>query len=82
MSIRQIEKMKNDATKHAVRVTQLFPLWVLRTKYGFGEKRLKEFAAHYSDLMESYNKGYLDLEDISEALKEESGVNFYEESKL
>lgn len=82
MTGRQIKKLKENATNHAVKVTQLLPLWVLRTKYGFGKKRLLEFSDHYADLMESYSEGYLDLEDIMTALEDETGINFYEESKM
>lgn len=78
MSGKQIKKLKESATNKAIKVTKLFPLWVMRNKYGFGKKRLKEFAGHYTQLIEDYNNGYLDLEDIAKTIEEETGVNVME----
>lgn len=73
MTVKQIENLKKNATKEAVRVTQLFPLWILRNM-GWGEKRLTRFLEEYADLIDSYNRGYLSLEDIANQLYEETGV--------
>ena len=73
MTIKQIENLKKNATKQAVKVTNLFPLWILRNM-GWGEKRLNQFLADYADLLDSYNRGYLSLEDIANQLYEETGV--------
>lgn len=73
LSVKQLQDLKKNATKEAVKVTQLFPVWVLRNQ-GWGEKRLKRFLEDYSDLIDSYNRGYLNLEDIATTLDEETGV--------
>lgn len=73
MTIKQIENLKKNATKQAVKVTNLFPLWILRNM-GWGEKRLNQFLEDYADLLDSYNRGYVSLEDIAKQLYEETGV--------
>lgn len=68
------KKMQRKATEQAVQITNVFNLWVLRTKFGFGEKRLNEFRGHYSDLLDSFNKDYVSLPDIAQQLYKETGV--------
>lgn len=74
----QIENIKLKATSEAMdfafRQMMLLPLMVLRDKYGYGAKRLEEFIDNVADMLDSYNKGYLDLDDIEKALKEETGI--------
>lgn len=73
--IKQLEnKASKEATEKAVNVMLLFPLLILRDKYGFGPKRLPEFQGHFQELWDSYTSGYLDLEDIALTLYEEAGV--------
>lgn len=72
------EKMQRKATSDAVQITNLFNLWVLRTKYGFGPKRLGEFMEYYNDLLDSFNKGYISLPDIAQQLEKETGIRLDE----
>lgn len=74
MSVREINKLKESATIRAVNITQLFPLMILRDKYGFGSKRLKDFQQHYNNMLDAYNKGYIELEDIANTIYKETGV--------
>ena len=73
----QIEQLKKDAAKEAIgtviELTLGLPAMVLKDKYGFGKKRLPEFLDHVVDLYESYEMGYLTLQDIRTALWEEGG---------
>lgn len=80
ITAKEREKIHRKATKNAVAITQLFPLWVLRTKYNFGEKRLREFMAHYAELTEAFNKGYVTLPDIAQQLEKETGIRLDEEA--
>lgn len=48
-----------------------FVLMTLRDKFGFGEVRAKRFKAHFEELVDSYNKDFLTLEDMKKALLEE-----------
>jgi hypothetical protein len=71
----QIQQMKKDAAKEAVgtviELTLGIPAMVLKDKYGFGKKRLPEALDHMVDLYESYEQGYLTLQDIRRTLWEE-----------
>ena len=73
----QIQQMKKEAAKEAVgtviELTLGIPAMVLKDKYGFGKKRLPEALDHMVNLYESYEQGYLTLQDIRKTLWEEGG---------
>ncbi len=79
MTVKELEKVKRNATDTAVKITHLFPIWILRTKYGFGEKRLREFMEQYAELLDAFNKDYVSLPDIAKQLEEETGIRLDEE---
>lgn len=74
----QIENIKLKATSEAMdfafRQMILLPLMVLRDHYGFGAKRLEDYIDYVADMLDSYNKGYLNLDDIEKTLEEETGI--------
>ncbi len=78
MTVKELEKVKRNTAKKAVRITHLFPLWVLRTKHGFGEKRLRRFMAEYAELLDAFNKDYVSLPDIAQQLEKETGIRLDE----
>lgn len=47
---------------------------ILHDKFGFGEKRLKKFMEHYTDILDSYSKGYVSMQDLNDTLHEETGI--------
>ncbi len=49
-------------------------LFVLRDEFGFGKMRLQRVCDHVNDLFDAMAEGYLDIEDIINALKEEVGI--------
>lgn len=51
------------------------PMWVLRTKFGYGRDRLNKFIIEFNELVDSINEGYLDFDDIINTLKEEVDVD-------
>lgn len=73
MTVKELEKTKENATKNAVQITQLFPLWVLRNQ-GWGEKRIRRFMDEYDELWDAYNRGYVSLVDIAQQLEKETGI--------
>lgn len=79
LTVREINKLKVSATSRAIQITKLFPLMILRDKYGFGGKRLTDFLGHYSNMLDAYNKGYIKLEDIANTIYEETGVKISDE---
>lgn len=74
------DKMQRKATEDAIKITNLFNLWVLRTKYGFAGQRLREFMEHHNDLIDSFNRNYVGLPDIAQQLYKETGIRIDEES--
>lgn len=79
----QIEAMKRKAFEdgekssidRASKWSMFAPMMVLRDYFGFGGQRLKRFYENLIDMYDSIDKDYLDLEDISETLKEEAGID-------
>lgn len=50
------------------------PVMVLHDKFGFGPVRCERFTDAVLDLYDSFEKGYVTLDDIHGALKEECGI--------
>lgn len=75
----QITRMKKNAVNEAMSVAFTLmlgiPVMVLHDKYGWGgKKRLPDFMDYVLDLYDSFNKGYLTLDDIRQTIEEETGV--------
>lgn len=51
--------------------------WLLHDKYGFGKKRLGQFAEEIYNFCNGYvAEGYLSVEDMAQTLDEECGIHF------
>jgi hypothetical protein len=76
-TLEQINAMKRQAVDEAVRelmeLTIGLPAMALRDKKGWGKKRLSWLAQAVLELYESYDQGYLTLQDIRDTLREECG---------
>lgn len=70
------EKAALEAMDIAFVMMMSIPIMVLRDKYGFGKKRLDAFSDYVLDLYDSFNKGYITLDDLRETLKEEVNIEF------
>lgn len=71
-------KNRRDANKLITtswRVTLLLALWALHDDFGFGKKRLEQFIAKVVDLLDSYTRGYVNLDDLYDTLKKETGID-------
>ena len=68
---RRNEQKLIDATFQA---NMILTLTVLRDGFDFGTVRLERFIDKYQDLLDSYNKGYISVEDLAETLKKETGI--------
>lgn len=79
-SIKQIRKMKAEeyekGQQEALNIVNVFPLLVLRDKFGFGKKRLKRFSEEYLEVIDAYNKDYLDFYDVVKMMEEETGIDY------
>lgn len=76
----QIDRIKEDATKEAMDRAFILmmglPCKALRDVFGFGKTRLERFGDKVVDLYDSFEKGYISLDDCIETVKEETGVDF------
>lgn len=76
----QVEKIKEDATREAIsRAFILFmglSLNALRDEFGWGAVRLTRFSDKVLDLYDSFNAGYITLDDCLNVIKDETGVDF------
>lgn len=81
----QIEAMKRDACREASRVLwELMlglPVMVLNDKHDFTMEQLDVFVDDVLDLYDSYEQGYLTLQDVETALKDEVGIIITEKYK-
>ena len=67
-------KGKEESLDFAIAYSMAVALMVLRDKNGFGAKRLERFIEDVADMLDSYNRGYLNLDDIEKTLEEETGI--------
>lgn len=73
---KELQKIKEGATKDSVSVINLIPLMVLRDKFGFGKVRLERYLDYLYDEVDSFNKGYFDLVDVAKMIEAEVGIKF------
>lgn len=73
-----VQNIKSKATTDAIDTAFILmlglPVLVLRDKWGFGKVRSERFIDQVLDLYDSFDKGYLTLDDIHNTLWEEAGV--------
>ena len=69
------EDALKDVSKKTVPLVLYASLEVLRTKYGFGRKRLKAFAEYVFEIYDGLNRDYVGFDDIAEAIQKETGID-------
>lgn len=78
LKVGDVEAIKKDAvhqaTLQAFELMVGLPCLVLHDKWGFGKQRLERFVWQCMDLLNAFNDGYLTVEDIHQALKDDCGV--------
>ena len=52
----------------------LLGIMALRTKFDFGSARIERWIDEINDLKESYEKGYISVQDLQQTIKEETGI--------
>lgn len=81
-----VQKIKQDASKEAADKAFLLmlglPVMVLHDKFGFGPVRCERFTDAVLELYDSFEKGYVSLEDIHLTLKEETGITIVSDGRL
>lgn len=52
----------------------LLGIMELRNKFDFGSARIERWIDEINDLRESYEKGYISVQDLQQTIKEETGI--------
>ena len=85
MTAGQFQSFKEQTTKDVSYKTFVLLLGiaalVLRDKWGFGIIRLPRFIGQCIDLYDSFDKGYLTLDDMHKVLREDAGVDVIETAR-
>ena len=81
MKVSDIQQIKAQATNTAFFLMLAIPVMVIHDKYPQlmrrevnGKPRAERFADLCLDLYDSFNKGYVTLDDLSQCLWEEAGI--------
>lgn len=71
----RIRAKESEYINQLMQIVTTVPMWVLRTKYGYGRDRLNKFIIEFNELVDYINNGYLDFDDIITTLKEEVDID-------
>lgn len=71
----RIRAKESEYINQLMQIVTTVPMWILRTKYGYGRDRLNKFIIEFNELVDSINNGYLDFDDIITTLKEEVDID-------
>lgn len=61
----------------AYQTFMLLGLWALRDEFDFGKGRLQRYIDKVNDLLDSYNKGYVSIDDLYDTFEKETGINVH-----
>lgn len=73
-----MRKMHQEAVVSVVAVYGTVLCWVLHKRLGWGKVRLRRLLAEVTADFEAVDQGYLSIEDIEQALFDETGLNMRE----
>lgn len=80
LTLEQIKSMKEETAKDAMQTAFVLmmglPLITLRDKFDFGKIRLERFMDDLLRQYESFDQGYITIEDLWRTIEEETGVKF------
>lgn len=76
MTPAQLNKLKSEATEHALKVIIGFSMLAIRDEFGFGHDRLMKFHKKFFDISEAYNEGYISTHDVWSTIEKETGIQF------
>lgn len=65
------QQKDNMLISSAYKANMILGLTVLHDKFGFGQKRLERYIDEVLELLDSYNKGYINVQDLEKVLLEE-----------
>lgn len=67
-------KAKKEAQNTAISITWAIFFSVMRDKEGYGKTRLQRLWKEVEELSDSISKGYVNVQDLMDALEEEAGI--------
>lgn len=70
-----LARAKQDARDLAVDTAIALFLTVLRDKEGYGPKRIRRVWDEVQELSDSIVRGYVSIDDLKSALRDEAGIN-------
>ena len=75
-ALAQMNQYQRDRVliKSAYKANMILSLMVLRDKFDFEQEQLELFLAEVRKLLDGYNEGYLNVQDIEDTLAEEVGI--------
>ena len=65
------QQKDNLLISSAYKANMVLGLTVLHDKFGFGQKRLERYIDEVVALLDSYNKGYINVQDLEQVLLDE-----------
>lgn len=68
------EEVTRKAVNYALRSFGVLAALVLHDKFGFGTKRIDRFYEDWVEKVDALQKGYINIEDVRELLKDEIGT--------
>lgn len=69
-----VNRAKNDAASQSITYAWAIMFTSLRDKFGFGGIRLRRLWDAVNDLSDSIARGYVKVDDLVEALRDEAGI--------
>lgn len=75
ISQKELNELKKNISDNAIVSITAMSAYVLRWKFGFGDKRINRFKDYVNDLADSIVRNYLTVDDILEELKNDYGID-------
>lgn len=75
ISQKELNELKKNISDNAIVSIAAMSAYVLRWKFGFGDKRINRFKDYVNDLADSIVRDYLTVDDILEELKNDYGID-------
>lgn len=72
---KELDELKKNISDNAIVSITAMSAYVLRWKFGFGDKRINRFKDYVNDLADSIVRDYLTVDDILEELKNDYGID-------
>lgn len=70
-----VKRAKQAAQDETIKLAWTIFFTVMRDKEGYGIKRLRRLWAEVENLSDSIAKGYVSMDDLRNALREEAGID-------